>query len=37
MMAYYNGCKIKFIKGEISNFKITEKKDLEYTKKLLEL
>ncbi len=36
MMAYYNGCKIKFIKGEISNFKITEKKDLEYTKKLLD-
>ena len=35
MMAYNNGCKIKFIKGEISNFKITEKKDLEYTKKLI--
>jgi 2-C-methyl-D-erythritol 4-phosphate cytidylyltransferase/2-C-methyl-D-erythritol 2,4-cyclodiphosphate synthase len=36
MLAYRNECRIKFIDGEILNFKVTKKKDYEIIKKMME-
>ena len=36
MLAYRNACRIKFIDGEILNFKVTKKEDYEIIKKMME-